>query len=62
MMHEYLICMNSFIFQGGDLAVRCKDVACGGRGNVVVVHCIELHMFPNQFLQGLLEVIKEKSR
>ena len=62
MMHEYLICLTSFISQGGDLAVRCKDVACGGRGNVVVVHCIELHMFPNQFLQGLLEVIKEKSR
>ena len=61
MRYEYLICLNSFIFQGGALAVHCKDVSCGGRYNVVV-HCIELHMFPNQFLQGILEFIKEKSR
>ena len=59
--NEYLICLNSFIFQGGVLAVHCKDVAFDGRSNLVV-HCIGLHMFPNQFLQGLLEIIKEKSR
>ena len=61
MMNEYLICLNSFLFQGGVLAVYCKDVVCGGRCNVVV-HCIDLHMFLNQFLHSLLEIIKEKSR
>ena len=34
---------------------------CSGGCNVVD-RCIEVHMFPNQFLQGLLEIIKEKSR
>ena len=50
-----------FTFYGGVLAVHCKDFACSGRCNVVG-HYIELHMFPNQFLQSLLEIIEEKSR
>ena len=30
--------------------------------DVLVGHCIELHMCCNQFLQGLLEIIKQKSK
>ena len=48
------------IFLEGVLAVHCKDFASSGRWKEVG-HCIELHMFPNQFLQGLSDVIKEKS-
>ena len=58
MMHLFEL---FFTFYGGVLAVHCKDFACSGRCNLVG-HYIELHMFPNQFLQSLLEIIEEKSR
>ena len=40
-----------FIFERGVWTVHWKDFACSDRCNVVG-HCIEFHMFRNQFLQG----------
>ena len=43
------------------MAVHFKDFTNSWRRKIVG-HYIEFHIFPNQFLDGLLEIIKENSR
>ena len=43
------------------MAVHCKDFVCSGICNVVG-HFMELHMFQNQFLQGLFRDFQRKEQ